>query len=76
MSKQAEQDLKNAIAQEQINNPDLWDYCKKHNQVSDLVSTYLFEGRSPSELTDEEVISFTKHVAGFMTRYYQSKNSK
>ena len=37
MSKQAEQDLENAIAQEQINNPDFFDDCKKHNQVSDLV---------------------------------------
>jgi len=32
MSKQAEQDLKNAIAQEQINNPDFSDDCKKHNR--------------------------------------------
>ena len=76
MTKQAQQDLKNAIDQEQIKDPDFLDNCKKHNQVSDLVSTYLFEGKSPMELTDEELKSFTKHVAGFMTRYYQSKKSK
>ena len=76
MSKQAEQDLENAIAQEQINNPDFFDECKMHNQVSDLVSTYLFEGRAPMQLTEAELKSFTTHVAGFMTRYYQSKNLK
>ena len=33
MSKKAEQDLENAIAQEQINNPDFLDNCKKFDQL-------------------------------------------
>ena len=76
MTKQAEQDLGNAIDQERVNNP-TWDDDLKHfNKVSDLVSYYLFDGKGPSDLVDDELKKYSGHVANLMNKYYQSKNPK
>ena len=76
MSKQAEQDLQNAMNEERVNNSSFDQDVEYHNKASHLICDKFFKGKPPMLLTDAESKEHSKKLAKLMTYYYDTKNPK